>query len=118
MLTRFLADRMSFAFAIAFFSGPTARTASGCSHRDGSRAVRGPPGALVVRLAVGKHLAPHHARFDQRVERAVDGGDADAMAVGGAAMDLAHARMIVRCPQHLENDAPMLGEPQAALHAE
>jgi len=40
------------------------------------------------------------------------------MAVGGAAMDLAHARMIVRCPQHLENDAPMLGEPQAALHAE
>ena len=39
-------------------------------------------------------------------------------AIIGAAMDLAHARMIVRCLQHLQNDASMLGEPQAALHAE
>ena len=107
-----------------FFSGPTARTASGCSRPDGNRAaapllraagagpphrsrrspcrhidqvrMREPAGTLVVRLAVGEHLALHHARFDERVERAIDRGDADAMAIGGAAMDLAHAGMIVR----------------------
>ena len=45
-------------------------------------------GALVACLAVAEHVARHHARVGQPVQRAVDRGERDAMAERGASMDL------------------------------